>query len=120
MKAIGYVRVVPDEKAGDAMSHQEERIQSYCNSCNWQLISVFREEISGDALLDDRPRLKEAIAALDVGMTLVVVRLDRLSGQAKLVQQVVAAAKEKGATVQPVAGAKSPGEMRSSLEITSI
>ena len=83
MRAAGYVRVSTDEQAreGCSLDNQEARIRAYCDSQEWDLIHILREEgYSGKTT--DRPALQLLLGSVrdsaDVQVVLVY-KLDRLS-----------------------------------------
>ena len=120
MKVIGYSRVVPAEDADVALKHHRERIESYCSNKSLTLVNYFEEQISGDTAYGaTRPALMEAISNLGDGMALVVVRLNRLSGQKAILAPIIEAIENKGARVIAVQGPATLAELSSTLEVTS-
>ena len=79
--AVGYLRVSTAEQAAEGVSlaAQEERIRAWCQAFGYELVAVYRDDgVSGATL--ERPGVSAAVAAAcDVGGTLVVYSLSRLS-----------------------------------------
>ena len=119
MNIVAYLRVVPSDNARQALDHQKERIETFSRQQGWQMISVFEEVSRADLALAERPRLMEAIACTDSGMALVVVRLDRLSSQTRLLEEIVEALALRGAVLKAVQGSSDPKDIRPTLEITN-
>jgi DNA invertase Pin-like site-specific DNA recombinase len=83
MRVVAYYRVSTDEQgqSGLGLEAQQEAIQSLAASRGWHIRSHHTEVESGKRA--DRPVLAQAIAeARNVGATLVVAKLDRLSRDA--------------------------------------
>ena len=77
-RAIGIVRVSqPKGREGESYStpkDQRERIEQTCAENGWRLIEVHDEqEVSGNALLDKRPGLSQAVTAVMTGSAEVIV-----------------------------------------------
>jgi len=83
MRAAGYVRVSTDEQAREGLSldMQEARIRAYCDSQEWELLHVLREEgYSGKTT--DRPALellRGSIRDTNDVQVVVVYKVDRLT-----------------------------------------
>lgn len=86
MRLIGYARVSTHDQDTDAQLH--ELRAAGCDE-------VYEEYVSGAARA--RPALAEAVAALQPGDTLVVVRLDRLARSLRHLLDVVERISAKGA-----------------------
>jgi site-specific DNA recombinase len=99
-KAIGYIRVSPEEQAqhGVSLNAQRARIAAYALLYGLELVEVIEDAgISGKSL--DRPGLKRALDLLKAGKAeaLVVAKLDRLTRSVvdlgKLIESTFAAGK---------------------------
>lgn len=120
MKVIGYARVVPGENNDSALQHQLDRLKQYCSNNSLIFDQLFSEEISGDVPLEQgRKQLLAAIDYCQPEDTLMVVRLDRLSSQKRLVAEIFEHCEGKRIKVAAVAGPQTPAEMRTSLEVTA-
>lgn len=80
-RAIGYIRAstVEQRESGLGLQAQRSAIEAACASRGWQLVRV-EEDIASGAKAD-RPGLKRALDAVEVGDVdcIIVLRLDRLS-----------------------------------------
>lgn len=79
-KAIIYCRVSTSEQAdsGLGLEAQQKRCEGYCAAQDWTIAGIFIDAgISASTL--NRPKLEEALAALEPGSVLVVLKLDRLT-----------------------------------------
>jgi DNA invertase Pin-like site-specific DNA recombinase len=78
---VAYYRV-STKKQGDSglgLEAQQEMVARYLNGGNWKLVKEFTEIESGTRKGNNRPQLKEALAACKLyGATLVIAKLDRL------------------------------------------
>lgn len=78
---IAYYRV-STKKQGDSglgLEAQTETVARYLNGGDWKLCAEFTEVESGTRKGNDRPKLKEALAACKLyNATLVIAKLDRL------------------------------------------
>lgn len=120
MEVIGYVRVVPKENSEAALAHQSARIEQYCTEHGYRLLDVFRETISAEVSLKLRPILKKTLETAKSGMVIAVVRLDRISSNNKVLQEVFDQCKEKGIKLLAVEGPQTPEEMKPGLEVTVV
>lgn len=81
-RAIGYVRVSTSEQgeSGLGLKAQTAAIQAACEQRGWELVEV-REEVKSGKRADNRPVLRDVLAALRRGEAeaVVVAKLDRLS-----------------------------------------
>jgi DNA invertase Pin-like site-specific DNA recombinase len=118
MKVVGYARVVPGEGSESAIAHQEQRINEYLKSAGATAGGFYAEEISGDVSLENRAKLIEAIAVCEPGDSILVVRLDRLSSQKKLVAEIFDHCAGRNIKMKVISGPQTPEEMRNSLEVT--
>lgn len=118
MKFVGYARVVPGEGGDSAIAHQQSRILEYLKTTNAKDGGFFSEVISGDVSFDTRSKLIEAISACEPGDTILVVRLDRLSSQKKLVAEIFEHCAGRNISVKALSGPQTAEEMRNSLEVT--
>ena len=79
-KFIAYYRVSTDRqgKSGLGLDAQRKAVEDYLNGGRWTLVNEFTEIESGKR--NDRPKLKEALAACKKQKAkLVIAKLDRLS-----------------------------------------
>ena len=119
MNVIGYARVVPDEAREAALEHQMQRLKAYCLANDLTFTKCFTEIVGGDVPLGNgRPGLLQAIDDCQPADMILVVRLDRLSSQKKLVTAIFDHCQGKNITVRAVAGPQTPDEIRNSLEVT--
>jgi len=118
MKVVGYARVVPGEGGESAIAHQEARLSEYLKATEAVPGGFYAEEISGDVLLGNRAKLTEAICACEPGDSILVVRLDRLSSQKKVVTEIFEHCAGRNIKVKAISGPQTPEEMRNSLEVT--
>lgn len=86
-KVVGYIRVSTQEQAKEGISlrHQEEKIKLYCESQDWKLVRVFRDEGSTGKNLD-REGVKELMTYLfgeHSGWAVIVYKVDRLTRRQK-------------------------------------
>ena len=92
MKAIGYVRVSTQEQAkeGISLDNQEAKIRTYCDSQDWELVKLFRDEGSSgkDMKIEG---LKELLSFVEVdSMDVVVVyKTDRLTRKQRHLYQLL-------------------------------
>ncbi|WP_165072091.1 recombinase family protein [Paludisphaera rhizosphaerae] len=79
--AVVYLRVSTDEQAekGLSLRAQEEAATEFAGRKGWPVAAVIRDEgVSGGKPLKKRPGLRQAIAALGPGDSLVVSKRDRI------------------------------------------
>jgi len=120
MEAIGYVRVVPSEDPSEALAHQKARIEAFCREQNYTLVKFYSETISAEIKLEHRIALLEAIESCAGGANLIVIRLDRLGSNKKVLSRILEECEAKNVTIIPVAGPKTLAEMPNTLEITNV
>jgi DNA invertase Pin-like site-specific DNA recombinase len=120
MDAIGYARVVPSENTAEALAHQRARIEAFCQEHGYTLVKFFSETISAEIQLEHRIKLLEAIESCTGGKNLIVIRLDRLGSNKKVLYKILEECRSKNVTVVPVAGPKTLEEMPSTLEVTNV
>lgn len=121
MDLIGYARVVPRENAEEALAHQKARIEAYCKEQGHNLVNFFTETISAEFDLNEgRSELEKAIQACSSDVGLIVIRLDRLSSNKKVLTRVFEQCQARGIKIVPVAGPKDPSEIKSGIEVTVI
>lgn len=80
-KAVVYIRVSTEEQAvsGLSLRAQEENVIAFAERKGWPVAAVLRDEgISAGKPLRKRPGLVEAIARLERGDNLLVVKRDRI------------------------------------------
>jgi hypothetical protein len=87
MEVIGYARVVPAEDTTEALAHQRARIEAFCREQNHTLVNFFSETISAEIKLEQRTKLLEAIESCASGQALIVIRLDRLGSNKKVLSK---------------------------------
>jgi DNA invertase Pin-like site-specific DNA recombinase len=117
---IAYSRVVPAPEQDKTLAHHRDRINAFCKQNNLNLLEVFEEVTSADKSLADRSQLLEALNNLKPGMALVVLRLNRLSGQRKLLTEIFDKCNTLGCSILTVEGPATLDEMQFSLEVSSI
>ncbi len=117
MDVIGYARVVPQEGGDEALQHQRDRIESFCKAKGHKLVSFYQEQVSRDIALDERKTLLEAMAA-SKGKALLIVRLNKISGQKSMVREAVRRITEGGGQLLTVEGSNDPETMESTLQVT--
>ncbi|MBX9877545.1 MAG: recombinase family protein [Candidatus Obscuribacterales bacterium] len=117
MDVIGYARVVPQEGGDEALQHQRDRIESYCKAKQYNLVGFYQEQVSRDIALDERKVLLEAMAA-SKGKALLIVRLNKISGQKSMVREAVRRITEGGGQLLTVEGSNDPETMESTLQVT--
>ena len=95
MQVAAYIRVSTDKQAdkGYSLGEQEERIQAYCKSKDWDLVKIYSDGgFTGSNL--DRPALQQLINEVSAYDIVLVNKLDRLSRSQKdtlyLIQDVFA------------------------------
>ncbi len=92
MKAVGYIRVSTQEQAkeGISLDNQEAKIEAYCDSQDWDLVKVFRDEGSSGKDMK-REGLKELLSFVEVDSVDVVVvyKTDRLTRKQRHLYQLV-------------------------------
>ena len=77
MRVVGYVRRSKGDTEALGLARQRRQLREEADRRDWKL--ELREEIESAVRGRDRPVLREVIASLKRGDTLVVTRLDRLS-----------------------------------------
>ncbi len=92
MKAVGYIRVSTEEQAreGISLDNQEAKIKAYCDSQDWKLIKVFRDQGSSGKDMK-RKGLRELLSFLEgdsVGVV-VVYKTDRLTRKQRHLYQLL-------------------------------
>ena len=119
-QAVGYARVVPGQATSkEALSHQAERIVSYCLSHHLDLIQVFEEAVSAEVPLSDgRDQLLKALEAVPNDGALVVVRVDRLSSNRRILQEIQSRCNQRGITVHTIKGPTDLSQIKSAIEVT--
>ena len=120
MEVIGYARVVPAENTAEALAHQRARIEAFCQEHGHKLVKFFSETISAEIPLEHRIKLLEAIESCSAGQSLIVIRLDRLGSNKKVLSKILEECRSKNVTVIPVAGPQTLEEMPSTLEVTNV
>lgn len=80
MRAAMYLRVSTDD-GRQTVENQQRELSEYAHRHGWRVVATFSEQISGAAVIADRPQLAEAFAAaarreFDV---LIVFSLSRLT-----------------------------------------
>jgi DNA invertase Pin-like site-specific DNA recombinase len=80
MRLVSYARVsTVDQRDNTSLDDQQKRIESYAFAMGHEIVSSFKEAISGKRA-DNRPEFQKAIALLKSGEAdgLIVAKLDRL------------------------------------------
>ncbi len=80
-QAIGYIRVSTVQQAEEGLSieAQENKIRSWCEFNNYDLVNVYKDEGISGFTIDKRDNLKKALSSLKRGMALVAYSLSRVS-----------------------------------------
>ena len=119
-QAVGYARVVPGQSTSkQPLSHQAERIVSYCLSNQLDLMQVFEETVSAEVSLSDgRDQLLKALEAVPDNGALVVVRVDRLSSNRRILQEIQSKCNQRGITVHTIKGPTDLSQVKSAIEVT--
>jgi site-specific DNA recombinase len=81
-RCVCYVRVSTDEQrqSGLGLEAQRQRLQQFAEARGWSIIAEHADEgVSGTKRIAGRPGLQRAIAALEPGVVLLALCLDRLS-----------------------------------------
>ena len=109
-KAILYVRVSTDEQAekGHSLSHQEERLRSYCLHNNIEVVAFFKEDHSAKSF--ERPQFKRLLEFIKqnkkLADTLLFLKWDRFSRNAAdayaMINQLMRLGVEPQAMEQPL------------------
>ena len=121
MDLIGYARVVPRENAEEALAHQKARIEAYCKEQGHNLVDFYTEKISAEFdLTEGRSELERAIQACSRDVGLIVIRLDRISSNKKVLTNIFDQCQTREIEIIPVSGPKDPSEIKSSIEVTVI
>jgi len=120
MKVAGYARVVPGSSA-DALAHQQAVIERFVHEKGYELVGHFAEIASADVPLGPgRQELARALESLPPQSGLVVVRLNRLSGQKRLLERIFQACQSRQIEIIAVAGPSDPRGVASSFEVTAM
>jgi DNA invertase Pin-like site-specific DNA recombinase len=118
-KAVGYARVIPRSTSEEALAHQGQRIASYCHLQQLELVQIFEETVSAEiSLADGRKVLDEALAAVPDHGALVVVRVDRLSRNRRVLKEIQSKCDERGITVHTMEGPTDLSKVKTSIEVT--
>lgn len=90
MKAALYIRVSTEEQAkeGYSLNAQEERLQAFCYSQDWEITKVYREEGYSAKNLD-RPQIQKLLKELHSFDVVLVYKLDRLSRSVADINQLL-------------------------------
>ena len=99
-KVFGYMRVSGlGQVEGDGFERQKKAIEAYAASHGYKVVRLFREEgVSGTKATEDRPALRELIAALHSnGIRVVIVeRLDRLARDLMVQETIIGDLRKHG------------------------
>lgn len=107
VRAIGIVRVSrSDGRTGDSFSSprdQADRIEALAAEKGWQLTipEPYEIDVSGDALLSDRPQLSRAVVAVQTGEAEIIVgaHTERLWWNHETAAQVIRLVEDAGGEV---------------------
>src|SRR3954470_12720233 len=107
VRAIGIVRVSrSDGRAGDSFSSprdQADRIEALAAEKGWRLTipEPYEIDVSGDALLSDRPQLSRAVVAVQTGEAEIIVgaHTERLWWNHETAAQVIRLVEDAGGEV---------------------
>src|SRR4051794_16471980 len=77
-RAIGIIRVSQVKgRSGESFSSpqdQRDAIERFCADQGWRLVAAHDElQVSGNALLEDRPGLSQAVAAVLTGAAEIII-----------------------------------------------
>lgn len=98
MRLLGYVRVSTKEQSENfSMNDQENKIRSFCNTFDHELIEIYKDTFSGASI--NRKGLNELLEKLSGYDGLIVYKLDRLSRSAKHTLDIVDSLKAAGKTL---------------------
>ena len=82
MKVVAYYRVSTkgQGESGLGLGAQQEYVQRAAEQQGWEVVASFTDTVSGSIPLEQRPEGSKAVALCkELGATLVVAKLDRLS-----------------------------------------
>src|SRR5262245_62564427 len=99
-QVVIYLRVSTDEQAesGLGLAAQLASCQAVAERLGAVIVGIYQDELTGATLLDRRPGLMDAIAAVGRGDVLLVAKRDRLArGDALLTAMIEAAVRRRGA-----------------------
>ena len=99
MNAIGYVRVSTDRQALDGVSlrSQKQKIESWAELHDYNLVNVFQDEGMSGASLKGRDGLQNALESISNGSVLIVYSLSRLARSTKDTLDIAEQLESKGA-----------------------
>lgn len=104
MRLVALTRVSTRRQADDGygLEVQEADVRAWGRKHRHRLVAVLSEQISGDAPLDDRAGLVEALAMVTDGRAdgIVVPRLDRLARAMLVQEQLIAEAIRLGGVIR--------------------
>jgi len=118
-KAVGYARVVPLSTSDEALAHQAQRIEGYCRANEFDLVRVFEETVSAE-ISNSRTVLQEALKAVPDQGILVVVRVDRIGGNKRVLKDLQDECAARGISVHTMQGPVDLSQIKSSIEVTVI
>jgi site-specific DNA recombinase len=98
-KAFGYARVSDiSQVKGDGFPRQEKAIRDYGRANGFEIVEIFKEDVSGTKDETDRPVFQEMITAiLGNGVRIVVVEsLDRLARELRIQETLLVYLASKG------------------------
>jgi DNA invertase Pin-like site-specific DNA recombinase len=98
-QAIGYIRVSTTDQAnhGVSLEAQENRVRDWCATNGYVLGEVFVDRGLSGCRADNRPALKEALAATRRGDALVVYSLSRLARSTRDTLEIAETLDRRGA-----------------------
>ena len=98
MKVAVYVRVSTNHQSDEA---QYEELEQLCERSDWEIVSVYRETVSGTKAVDERKELNRMLrdARLRRFEKVVVWSVDRLGRSMKHLVSVLAELKDIGVNV---------------------
>lgn len=91
-KTIGYMRISTDKKE-QKFDRQEAQLKTLCEK-------IFSDKMSGAKR--ERPQLNEMLDSLEVGDTVLILSIDRLSRSTVDLLEIVATIKAKGASLKSI------------------
>lgn len=108
-RCICYSRVSTDEQrqSGLGLEAQRQRLHQYAEARGWSIVAEHADEgVSGTKRIARRPGLQQAIGALEPGVVLLALGIDRLSrAGAPGMWEITEAVEERGAAWATVHGA---------------
>jgi site-specific DNA recombinase len=98
-QAIGYTRVSSGQQAkeGISLDAQKEKIHSWCEYHDYELMGVFTDEGISGAKMKNRKELEHALKVIRKDMALITYSLSRLTRSTKDLYQIADCLEKRGA-----------------------